>query len=140
MFVRKPMDPLLPAPLRQRALRRNSLTERGNLILSRPRHFFLTYYLSLFSLRAGWDPTRLRARAKGACRYPISLLHRGFHLLMTGETMVILLIGMFISGSVALSDSRSTVSLGCWLLFFMFSWLLIEELWFLYTQYRNNKE
>lgn len=53
--------------------------------------------------------------------------------------MVIILLGMFISGSVALSDPRPTVVLGCWLLFSMFSWLLIEELWFLYTQYRDAK-
>lgn len=52
--------------------------------------------------------------------------------------MVITLIGMFLSLSVAITDPRPTVSLGCWLLFTMFAWLTIEELWFLYTQFRNS--
>lgn len=54
--------------------------------------------------------------------------------------MIISLLGLFTSLTVALTDPRPTVSLGCWLLTAMFTWLTIEELWFLYTQSRNDKE
>lgn len=142
MSVRQPLDPQLPIALRQRPLRRDAEPTRGTHTAAsacdnrRPRR------LPLLQVRATWHPTwlgRHTPRFAGAA-YLLPILSRGLDLIVKGEIMTITLIGLFMSLSVALTDPRPTVSLGCWFLTAMFTWLTIEELWFLYKSRNPDEE